>query len=96
VNSANEEGESDEQASKVEVNWLENLLPSTLPRARISTFNYVSDWKVDAPHESLRNIALKLLSNLDAAIAGEPNGKPPAPLIFIGHSFGGLVIEKVG
>jgi len=86
---------NEEQTSKIEVNWLQTLLPSVLPKARIKTFNYMSDWRSDAPHESLRNISQKLLSNLHAESASELDGKQRAPLIFLGHSFGGLVIEKV-
>ena len=95
MNSVENGRESEERDSKAGINWLRDLLPSVLPRARINTFNYVSDWKMDAPHESLRNISLKLLSNLNAMAADGPTRKSPTPLIFIGHSFGGLVIEKV-
>ena len=95
MNSTENGKESEEREGRAGTNWLRDLLPSLLPRARISTFNYVSDWRMDAPNESLRNISLKLLSNLNTMAADEPIRKSPTPLIFIGHSFGGLVIEKV-
>ena len=83
-----------ENTGQKSVNWLEDLLPDVLPSTQINTLNYASDWKEDAPKESLRNIAMKLLSALHAQRVDETHwqGKP---LVFIGHSFGGLVIQQV-
>lgn len=83
----------------VGVNWLQDLLPQALPRAHIMTFNYASAWFKDAPQENLRDIASRLLSSLLAERsdieANERNSKANQPLIFIGHSFGGLVVQQV-
>lgn len=83
-----------ENAGQKSVNWLEDLLPDVLPSTQINTFNYASDGKKDAPKESLRNIALKLLSALHAQRVDDA-GWHGKPLVFIGHSFGGLVIQQV-
>lgn len=81
------------------VNWLKDLLPQALPRAHIRTFNYASGWFKDAPKENLRDIASRLLSSLLAersdSEANARNSKASQPIIFIGHSFGGLVVQQV-
>ena len=82
------------------ISWLKDLLPEALPRAHIKTFNYASGWFKDAPKANLRDIASRLLSSLLAersnAEVNERQLKPyQRPLIFVGHSFGGLVVQQV-
>ncbi|KAJ6780463.1 hypothetical protein PWT90_01829 [Aphanocladium album] len=67
------------------------LLPSKLP-CRVLAFNYDSTWISNAPQQKLSNISDNLLRSLQ-----DMRDKIPAvgrPLIFIGHSFGGNVIEQ--
>lgn len=45
--------------------WLRDLLPHHVPNARIMTFNYASEWLRDAPRESMRPLASRLLANID-------------------------------
>lgn len=84
------------------------LLSSKLP-CRIMAFNYDSRWLLKAPQQRLSNISDNMLSSLrnNRAKVGLPsfdyqkqlaNNPPKAtdrPLIFIGHSFGGNLIEQV-
>ncbi|KAL4919605.1 hypothetical protein BDW62DRAFT_178723 [Aspergillus aurantiobrunneus] len=74
-------------------NWLsdETMLPKAVPEARILRFGYDSLWMGDTPiRTTLSTIATKLLLCLNM-IRTEDLEKP---LLFIGHCFGGLVIER--
>ena len=79
-----------------EILWLKHLLPTILPNARILKYNYDSTYLVDAPKESLRSIASRLthhIHNLRKKDLSHGAGK--RPIIFIGHSFDGVVIADV-
>ena len=75
-------------------NWLSDstMLPSVMQNLRISTFNYESKWLGEGPVQKLPSLAEQLLSLL-TRYRHSLHGRS-IPLIFIGHSFGGLVIEK--
>jgi len=77
-----------------EVMWLKHLLPAVVPCARIIKFNYSSSYLVNAPNESLRSIAERL-ANTIRNLRREEELTAKRPLIFIGHSFGGVVIQEV-
>ena len=71
------------------------LLPVKLPAARILKYNYASSYLVDAPKESLRSIASRLVYLIHVLRKEDPKAAG-RPIIFIGHSFGGIVIMDVG
>ncbi|KAH7085259.1 hypothetical protein BKA63DRAFT_499273 [Paraphoma chrysanthemicola] len=74
------------------INWLsqETMLPSATPQARILRFGYDSIWMGKTPiRTSLSTIAYKLLLSLNMRRMEDLR-----PLIFIGHCFGGLVIQR--
>ncbi|KAI0405415.1 hypothetical protein F4802DRAFT_597245 [Xylaria palmicola] len=76
------------------VKWLEqeDMLRKEIPNARIMTFNYESKWHANAPKQRRALCAEQLLAALhDQRKAA---GIEHRPLIFIGHSFGGIVIEQ--
>ncbi|KAJ5679285.1 hypothetical protein N7462_007529 [Penicillium macrosclerotiorum] len=82
------------------IHWLENekMLPSKFPSARIMTFGYESNWfGEDAVRIDLDSVADNLLEELIDArkVRKELIGCPDRPIVFIGHCFGGLVIQKV-
>ncbi|TXC01070.1 hypothetical protein FocTR4_00009367 [Fusarium oxysporum f. sp. cubense] len=76
-------------------NWLGELLPLELSSKQVScrvmTFNYDSKWFMNAPQQRLSNISDKLLASLRNMRDKQVTGRP---LIFIGHSFGGNIIEQ--
>jgi hypothetical protein len=91
-----------------QVHWLENMemLPRQLPMARIMSFGYESQWFGDnAIRISLSSVADDLLGDLQGArkVRVQHNILNltdcqrclTRPLIFIGHCFGGLVIQQV-
>ncbi|KAH7159350.1 hypothetical protein DER46DRAFT_560375 [Fusarium sp. MPI-SDFR-AT-0072] len=75
-------------------NWLRELLPTELSSkqlsCRVMTFNYDSRWFMNAPQQRLSNISDKLLVNL----RNKREKATGRPLMFIGHSFGGNLIEQ--
>ncbi|OAP55707.1 hypothetical protein AYL99_09859 [Fonsecaea erecta] len=70
-------------------NWLKELLPKKMS-CRVMAFNYDSKWLIDAPQQRISDISGTLLNSL------QNNRKEASrrPLIFIGHSFGGNLIEQ--
>ncbi|KAJ4857850.1 WD domain, g-beta repeat domain-containing protein [Trichoderma breve] len=58
--------------------------------ARILHFAYNSDWLVDACFESARDIGLRLIES----VIEHRKTHLRLPLIFVGHSFGGIVIKE--
>ena len=78
----------------------EGLTPASITESAHQDIHYASGWFKDAPKENLRDIASRLLSSLLAersdSEASERNSEAcQRPLIFIGHSFGGLVVQQV-
>ncbi|CAG7561103.1 unnamed protein product [Fusarium equiseti] len=77
---------------KTKRNWLRDgtMLPQELPSARIMAFAYNSVWYGDdAVKQSLEGVANSLLLQL-----GEQRANcRDRPIIFIGHCFGGLVMQ---
>ena len=93
-----------------ETMWLRDLLPNFVPHARIATYSYESDWRRADVKTSLRKCGEQLLNILLQNRSDEKVGKAvldthPSvlrirqecrrPLVFVGHSLGGLVIKQV-
>ncbi|CAG1994183.1 unnamed protein product [Fusarium graminearum] len=70
---------------------LRDLLREDFPTARISSFAYNSDWLVDAPEKTAQQIGRRLLEKLSQ----HRGDSQRLPIIFIGHSFGGIVIKEI-
>ena len=70
------------------INWLtdDDMLRRSFPRARILQFSYPVD-------NNLKDVASELLRRLSDKRRGCGSGLA-RPIIFIGHSFGGIVISK--
>ena len=76
------------------IEWLRDLLPRTLPQARITLYSYevsVSEKSSDAP-AWITSRAESLLGEL----AGERElaGAVQRPIIFVCHDFGGILIKR--
>ncbi|KAI9786679.1 MAG: hypothetical protein M1839_006230 [Geoglossum umbratile] len=81
------------------VMWLKDLLPEDLPCARILTFEYNSNWIENPANVDLEQCAHDLLQAIiwDRSHRGEKRmckTMSRRPLIFVGHSYGGLVIKQ--
>jgi hypothetical protein len=77
------------------VHWVRDLLPSDIPDARLMFFNYDSTVYNDAPQKSLRTIGDELLLALEHSKADASAWQQEIPIIFVCHSFGGLVVKEV-
>ncbi|KAG8820249.1 hypothetical protein FRC18_011780 [Serendipita sp. 400] len=76
---------------KVErVEWLRRYLPEDLPAARIMAFEYNSKWLYNSDFLGLHEHASALLT----ALVDNRQDSPGRPILFIGHSYGGLVIKQ--
>ncbi|MCJ1239064.1 hypothetical protein MMC14_007057 [Varicellaria rhodocarpa] len=75
-----------------EVMWLRDILPGLIPNARIATYRYESDWRKRDVKTSLRQCGEQLLNVLHQNRLNEKESR--RPLVFIGHSLGGLVIKQ--
>ncbi|KAK5994851.1 Nephrocystin-3-like protein [Cladobotryum mycophilum] len=77
------------------INWLSDndMLPKAVPRARIITYNWHTQFSKDAIELTLRDHANSLLLDLNAFRdrTGEPKTRP---IVFIASCFGGLVLAK--
>ncbi|KAG8868375.1 hypothetical protein FRC20_003536 [Serendipita sp. 405] len=72
------------------VMWLEEYLPKDFPTARIMAFEYNSKWLFNADFMGLDDHATALLD----ALVKQRQTSPGRPILFIGHSYGGLVVKK--
>ncbi|PQE16118.1 WD40 YVTN repeat-like-containing domain protein [Rutstroemia sp. NJR-2017a BBW] len=75
------------------INWLSDptMLPALVTNARIMTFNYDSNWYGD---DAIKLRLVHIANDLSRELERQRRDCPSRRLIFIGHCFGGLVIEK--
>ncbi|KAL9619052.1 MAG: hypothetical protein Q9160_006307 [Pyrenula sp. 1 TL-2023] len=73
-------------------NWLTEFLPEELPDARIMTYGYDSRWHRNAPVITMFDIANSFMKNLGDQRTGDTQKRP---LVFVGHSLGGVIIERM-
>lgn len=75
------------------VNWLKDLdmLPKIIPKSRIMVYNYDSKWHLHASKTRLQLCGEHLVHSTHQYRNGIDR-----PIIFIGHSLGGNVIQNVG
>ncbi|KAH8691538.1 hypothetical protein BGW36DRAFT_388505 [Talaromyces proteolyticus] len=71
--------------------WLRTFLPKDIANVRIMTFGYNSNFVRDTATGNTYNFAENLLAALRRKRPGEARRRP---LIFIGHSLGGIVIKQ--
>ncbi|KAH7092522.1 hypothetical protein FB567DRAFT_625504 [Paraphoma chrysanthemicola] len=74
------------------VMWPRDLLVPTFSSARVATYSYGSDWRDKHVNTSLRECGQQLLEVLLQHRQGDDERR--RPLVFIGHSLGGLVVQQ--
>ncbi|KFY98587.1 hypothetical protein V500_01607 [Pseudogymnoascus sp. VKM F-4518 (FW-2643)] len=82
---------SEHQQKPETVNWLRDFLPKAIPNARILVFNYSSPFLPVGSTKSTYAISKTFLDSLVSLRGAE---KLYRPMVFVGHSFGGIVINK--
>jgi hypothetical protein len=83
--------------------WVLDLLQENFRGARIMTYGFHTELDGNTPNNGLKTLARDLIESLcDLGENGESQASSEAddgvgsvPLIFIGHSLGGLVIKRV-
>ncbi|KAM3563321.1 hypothetical protein ARSEF4850_002388 [Beauveria asiatica] len=75
------------QSSKAHL--LKDLLAHKFPDARIWNFAHESNWLIDAPVKTTEEIGKCLLKEIR-----DKRPAPYLPIIFIGHSLGGIIIKQ--
>ncbi|EJP63492.1 peptidase C14 [Beauveria bassiana ARSEF 2860] len=75
------------QSSKVHL--LKDLLAHDFPDARIWNSAHESSWLIDAPVKTTEEIGKCLLKEIQ-----DKRPSPSLPIIFIGHSLGGIIIKQ--
>ncbi|KAI1120139.1 hypothetical protein F5Y10DRAFT_273364 [Nemania abortiva] len=72
-------------------NWLRDYLPEDLPDVRILVYGYDSDLRNRKGKQSISDLSKNLLQ---AIHSHRSDGTEKRPIIFIGHSLGGLLIKQ--
>ncbi|KAJ4238413.1 hypothetical protein NW757_013041 [Fusarium falciforme] len=74
------------------VKWLEDpdMLPAVVPKSRIMLYNYDSRWHADAPRTRLQLCG----EDFARAVHTFRRGAAGRPIVFVGHSLGGNVIQQ--
>ncbi|KAH6706632.1 Alpha/Beta hydrolase protein [Leptodontidium sp. MPI-SDFR-AT-0119] len=71
--------------------WPKDLLPKKIPNCRVLIFGYNSNVAFDVTQQGIKEHANTLLDRLSGNREDAPSNRP---IIFIGHSLGGLVIKQ--
>ncbi|RKL08737.1 hypothetical protein BFJ70_g16750 [Fusarium oxysporum] len=72
--------------------WLSDFLPKESLKCRILTFNHNTSWESNSLSKSLEDHGRDLLRALGRH--REKQEEKERPIIFIGHSFGGIIIKQ--
>ncbi|KAJ3562731.1 hypothetical protein NPX13_g8454 [Xylaria arbuscula] len=82
---------STSKGPRKKIHLLRDLLTKSFPEARVLSFAYNSDWLVDAPVKTAEQIGKRMLDQLTKF---QQNQEQRLRIVFIGHSFGGIVIKQ--
>ena len=90
--------------------WLQEFLPEAFPKARIMAFDHNADWIWNAPTTTAAQSAVQMVQGIrsvredlgvDVRVRHSVTNskadvkKPSRPLIFIAHSYGGIIVKQV-
>ncbi|KAK7403414.1 hypothetical protein QQX98_010827 [Neonectria punicea] len=72
------------------IHLLRDLFEKDFPDARILSFAHNSDWLINAPVKTAQEVGYALLDQLRTHRSKHSG----VPIIFVGHSFGGIIIKE--
>lgn len=72
--------------------WLRKLLPEDFPRCRVFSYDYGADLFPKAAMITMSDLSRNFCEDL---LSGVGQGEKARPLVFIGHSLGGLLIKRL-
>jgi hypothetical protein len=81
-------------AARKAVFWPQDLLPTTLPNARVYTYGYDSNIRHRLGTPANKSTVYDLGHDLLLSLEAKRNCQPSRPLIFVAHSLGGIVVKE--
>lgn len=72
--------------------WLQTLLPHEFPRCRVFSYSYDTDTFTKAATRTISDLSRDFCEDLLSRVG---RGENTRPLVFIGHSLGGLLIKRL-
>ncbi|KAF2816084.1 uncharacterized protein BDZ99DRAFT_128242 [Mytilinidion resinicola] len=74
--------------------WLRDLLPQSIPGARIYTYGYPSKVFLNRSVAGIRDFSTHLLNALSLETRDNTKASGPRPIIYVCHSLGGVVFKQ--
>jgi hypothetical protein len=75
--------------------WPKDLLPQYISNIRVLSFQYNTTLRGTTSKAKIHDHALELLNQLDLdRLEGSDESAAVRPIIFVGHSLGGMLIKK--
>lgn len=75
--------------------WPRDLVPSTLPHARVLTYGYDTRIRHKAGPDINKDTLCDIAWNLLVSLEGSRRHGPSRPILFIVHSLGGIVVKEM-
>lgn len=84
-----------EESCHTSVYWPEDLVPSTIPNARVLTYGYDTHIRHKLGPPGSRNTIYDIAWDFLVALEAERREERSRPIIFIVHSLGGIVVKEM-
>ena len=84
-----------EEISHTSIYWPEDLVPSTLPNARVLTYGYDTHVRHKLGPSGSRNTVYDIAWDFLVALEAERRAEPSRPIMFVVHSLGGIVVKEM-
>ena len=82
-------------AVRSSVYWPQDLLPTTIPNARVLTWGYDTNIKHSLLGQPCQSTVYDFAYDLLVALEAERRTSPLRPIIFVAHSLGGIIVKEL-